>query len=69
MIEKIPGCVNSAGKVMGTMFWAHNGALLGDFMYQGTTTNAGAYCVTLERFRAAMKYVKMLWTAYKMCFA
>ena len=45
----------SAGKLMATVFWDHKGVLLVDFMERGTTINAGSYCATLERLRAAIK--------------
>lgn len=59
-----PGCpwlkkfqvLNSAGIVMGTMFWAHKGVLLVDLMQRGTTINADGYCMTLRGFRTAVKW-------------
>ena len=40
---------------MATVFWDHKGVLSVDFMERGTTINAGSYCATLERLRAAIK--------------
>ncbi|GFX31131.1 uncharacterized protein TNCV_2026341 [Trichonephila clavipes] len=37
----------STRKVMATVFWDRHGVLLVEFMQQGTTINAAAYCATL----------------------
>jgi hypothetical protein len=48
--------VKSAGKVMANrVFGGHKCVLLVDFMQQGTTINAGAYCTTLLLLSAAIK--------------
>ncbi|GFY03724.1 mariner Mos1 transposase [Trichonephila clavipes] len=45
----------STRKVMATVFWDRHGVLLVEFMQQGTTMNAAAYCTTLTKFRRAIQ--------------
>lgn len=47
--------VKSAVKVMATVFWGHEVVLLVDFMQQGRTVHAGAFCTTLLLLRVAIK--------------
>lgn len=47
--------VQSARKVMATVFWYRKGVLLVDFMPRGTTINAIAYCETLTKLRRAIQ--------------
>ncbi|GFX95014.1 histone-lysine N-methyltransferase SETMAR [Trichonephila clavipes] len=45
----------STRKVMATVFWDRHGVLLVEFMQQGTTINAAAYCATLTKLRRAIQ--------------
>jgi hypothetical protein len=54
MIQEILGC-EFCWQSDPTMFWACKGVLLGDVVQQGTTIDAGAYCMTVEGLRAAIK--------------
>ncbi|GFT17399.1 histone-lysine N-methyltransferase SETMAR [Trichonephila clavipes] len=45
----------STRKVMATVFWDRHGVLLVEFMQQGTTINATAYCATLTKLRRAIQ--------------
>ncbi|GFV00446.1 histone-lysine N-methyltransferase SETMAR [Trichonephila clavipes] len=45
----------STRKVMETVFWDRHGVLLVEFMQQGTTINAAAYCATLTKLRRAVQ--------------
>ncbi|GFX12531.1 histone-lysine N-methyltransferase SETMAR [Trichonephila clavipes] len=40
---------------MPTVFWDRHGVLLVEFMQQGTTINAAAYCATLTKLRRAIQ--------------
>jgi len=60
--------VNSAGKVMGTMFWALMGVLLGDPHVTGN--NYQCRCILCDTGRGKTCHeIKMSWPAYQMCFA
>jgi hypothetical protein len=41
----------STRKIMCTVFWKRKGALLVDFLPQGSTSNAGVYCDTLTKLQ------------------
>ncbi|GFU20501.1 histone-lysine N-methyltransferase SETMAR [Trichonephila clavipes] len=45
----------STRKIMATVFWDRHGVLLVEFMQQGTTINAAAYCATLTKLRRAIQ--------------
>ncbi|GFV03553.1 mariner Mos1 transposase [Trichonephila clavipes] len=45
----------STRKVMATVFWDRHGVLLVEFMQQGTTINAAAYCATLIKLRRVIQ--------------
>ncbi|GFV18768.1 histone-lysine N-methyltransferase SETMAR [Trichonephila clavipes] len=45
----------STRKVMATVFCDRHGVLLVEFMQQGTTINAAAYCATLTKLRRAIQ--------------
>ncbi|GFT31828.1 histone-lysine N-methyltransferase SETMAR [Trichonephila clavipes] len=45
----------STRKVMATVFWDRHGVLLVEFMQQGTTINAAAYCTTPTKLRRAIQ--------------
>lgn len=45
----------SAKKIMASVFWDRRGVLLVDFMPQGKTVTADAYCETLRRLRRAIQ--------------
>jgi histone-lysine N-methyltransferase SETMAR len=46
--------VQSAGKVMATVFWDVHGVLLVEFQERGQTVNAASYCALLERLKQAI---------------
>ncbi|GFV40365.1 histone-lysine N-methyltransferase SETMAR [Trichonephila clavipes] len=45
----------STRKVMATEFWDRHGVLLVEFMQQGTTIIASAYCATISKLRRAIQ--------------
>ncbi|GFS54199.1 histone-lysine N-methyltransferase SETMAR [Trichonephila clavipes] len=45
----------SIRKVMATVFWDRHGVSFVEFMQQGTTINAAAYCTTLTKLRCAIQ--------------
>lgn len=45
----------SRRKIMATVFWDRHGVLLVEFMPQGQTINAEAYCETLRKLRRAIQ--------------
>jgi histone-lysine N-methyltransferase SETMAR len=45
----------SARKLMTTVFWDGNEALMVDFMQQGTTITSEVYCETLKKLRRVIK--------------
>lgn len=47
--------IQSARKIMATVFWDRQGVLLVDIMPSGTTINADAYCQTLKKLRRAIQ--------------
>ncbi|XP_039602163.1 histone-lysine N-methyltransferase SETMAR-like [Polypterus senegalus] len=47
--------IQSAGKVMATVFWDRKGVLLVDFKPAGTTINADTYCETLKKLSRAIQ--------------
>lgn len=47
--------VESAGKVMATVFWDSKGVLLIDYLPRGTTITAARYCEVLENLRRAIQ--------------
>ena len=46
--------VQSAGKVMATVFWDMKGVLLVEFQRHGQSVNAASYCALLERLKKAI---------------
>jgi len=47
--------MQSAGKVMATVFWDRKGLLLIDFLPRGTTINSNRYCDTLRKLGRAIQ--------------
>ena len=47
--------VESAGKVMATVFWDSKGILLIDYLPRGTTITAEHYCEVLKKLRRAIQ--------------
>lgn len=47
--------VESAGKVMATVFWDSKGVLLIDYLPRGATINAERYCEVLKKLRRAIQ--------------
>jgi histone-lysine N-methyltransferase SETMAR len=45
----------STRKIMCTVFWDTKGALLVEFLFQGSTINADVYCDTLKKLRHAIR--------------
>jgi hypothetical protein len=56
---------HSVGKVMASVFWDAKGVIHIEFMPQGTTINANAYCDTLQQLREASQ--EEIWTSVMRC--
>uniref|UniRef100_A0A1B6CNN9 Mos1 transposase HTH domain-containing protein n=1 Tax=Clastoptera arizonana TaxID=38151 RepID=A0A1B6CNN9_9HEMI len=50
--------VESAGKIMATVFWDNKGVLLIDYLPHGTTITAARYCELLQQLRRAIQNKK-----------
>jgi hypothetical protein len=47
--------ITSTQNIMCTLFWDRKGVLLADFLPEGSTINAGVYCITLKKLHHAIQ--------------
>lgn len=50
--------VASAGKIMLTLFWDSEGALLTEYLPRGETVNSDKYCGTLQRLKSRIRRIR-----------
>lgn len=62
---KRPKTQQSAGKVLGSVFWDSHGILLIDYLEKGKTINSEYYCKLLDQLRAAINDKRLIYNAKK----